>query len=152
MDGRYDSDFQLWVQEQAAALRQAALDRVNLPLDWCNLAEEIESMGRSERHEIFNRLTVLLEHLLKLAYSPDEAPRRGWRATVRTQRRALRRLLADSPSLRRLPEQSLAELFAEACEDAADDPSVRDLPQICPFDLDDEILNEDFFPNLPSDH
>ena len=39
----YDRDFFLWTQEQATALR--AVKDSNLPLDWDNLAEEIESLG-----------------------------------------------------------------------------------------------------------
>ena len=46
----YDRDFFLWTQEQAAALR--AVRKSNLPLDWDNLAEEIESLGRSQRTEL----------------------------------------------------------------------------------------------------
>jgi len=43
----YDRDFVLWSKEQAAALRRAKAS--NLPLDWENLAEEIESLGKSQR-------------------------------------------------------------------------------------------------------
>jgi hypothetical protein len=38
----YDRDFFLWTQKQSAALRGAKGS--NLPLDWENLAEEIESL------------------------------------------------------------------------------------------------------------
>lgn len=150
MDGRYDSDFHLWTQEQAAVLRQAAQDRVNSPLDWFNLAEEIESMGRSERHEIRRRLTVLIEHLLKLRYSPDEAPRGGWRRTVMTQRCEILAVIKDSPSLRDWPAQILDEAWRAARRQAASDDSVRGLPDACPFDLDETILNEDAFPDAAS--
>jgi hypothetical protein len=39
--------------------------RVRTGLDWDNLAEEIESLGRSQRSEIRSRLVVILLHLLK---------------------------------------------------------------------------------------
>jgi hypothetical protein len=52
----YERDYVLWTEEQAAALRAAAAHGTNLPLDWANLAEEIESLGRSLRHELRSRL------------------------------------------------------------------------------------------------
>ena len=75
MANLYESDFFAWTQDQATRLKQAAAKRVNIDLDWKNLAEEIESMGGSERHEINNRLIELLFHLAKLAWSPDLPPR-----------------------------------------------------------------------------
>ena len=56
----------------------------NLPLDWENLAEEVESLGRSRRHELRSRIAVILEHLIKLERSPaiDTAPG-GWRRLPR---------------------------------------------------------------------
>jgi hypothetical protein len=58
----YESDFYQWIQQTAGALKAKAFDQV----DWDNVIEEIESMGRSERRELKSRLIVLLEHLLKL--------------------------------------------------------------------------------------
>ena len=43
----YGEDFVRWTEEQAAALRRAKGS--NPPLDWENLAEEIESLGKSDR-------------------------------------------------------------------------------------------------------
>src|SRR5438128_176130 len=52
----YEQDFVLWTEAQAKALREAAVGG-NTPLDWENLAEEIESLGRSERRELRSRIT-----------------------------------------------------------------------------------------------
>ena len=57
----YDQDFFLWTQEQSRLLREAAERRVNFPLDWENLAEEIESLGKSQRSELRSRLTTIVE-------------------------------------------------------------------------------------------
>jgi Domain of unknown function DUF29 len=49
----YDEDLVRWSEQQAAALRRAksmppaAAGVSNLPLDWENLAEEIESLGKN---------------------------------------------------------------------------------------------------------
>ncbi|MGH7038106.1 MAG: DUF29 domain-containing protein [Stellaceae bacterium] len=96
----YDADFVLWAEEQAAALRAAARGASNLELDWENLAEEIEDLGKSSRRELRSRLLVILEHLLKLEYSPAVDPRAGWRETIGRERSNTEDLLDESPSLR----------------------------------------------------
>jgi len=115
----YDRDFLLWTKDQAASLRRAR--NSNLPLDWENLAEEIESLGKSERRELGSQIRRILLHLFKLAVSPAEGPRRGWRATVRTARADISKVLRDSPSLRREIEQVISEEAELAAELAAAD-------------------------------
>jgi hypothetical protein len=126
-DGKlYEQDFYAWGNDQAKAIRaaQAAFRdsgtndlRASLSgLDWENLAEEIESLSRKDRRELTNRIETTIEHLLKLACSPAEGPRAGWRDTVRRARTEIRNLVRESPSLR----GALPELIAEAAEDAAD--------------------------------
>ena len=96
----YEADFVAWTEEQAAALRHAAETRANLPVDWLNVAEELESMGRNDKHALESHLAGIIEHLLKLEYSPAIEPRRGWEVSVRHNRRHIRKLLKDSPCLR----------------------------------------------------
>jgi hypothetical protein len=95
----YDRDFFLWTQEQAAALR--VVRKSNLPLDWDNLAEEIESLGTSQRAELNSQVRRILRHLFKLEASPAADPRAGWRTAVRDARIEIEDLLEASPSLRR---------------------------------------------------
>ena len=64
----YEQDFVRWTEAQAAVLRRGAETKSNLPLDWTNLAEEVESLGRSQRRELRGRLATIVEHLLKLEY------------------------------------------------------------------------------------
>ncbi|MBV8458528.1 MAG: DUF29 domain-containing protein [Acetobacteraceae bacterium] len=99
----YEQDFALWSTEQGRAIRQAAAARLNTPapIDWENVAEEIETLGRSERSALRSHLLVIAEHLMKLEASPAKAPRADWTATVETQRSQIEALLSDSPSLRR---------------------------------------------------
>jgi hypothetical protein len=96
----YEEDFVRWTEQQSRALREAAGVGTNLPLDWENLAEEIESLGRSQRHELRSRIAVIVEHLLKLEHSPAVDPRRGWIDTIGRERLNVEDLLQDSPSLR----------------------------------------------------
>lgn len=97
----YDQDFVEWTREQARALRAAKDSGANLDLDWENLAEEIEDMGKSQRRELGSRSTTIIVHLLKLQCSRAQPPRAGWRATIARERGEIERLLDDSPSLRR---------------------------------------------------
>ncbi len=66
----YETDFYQWTQQQAALLRQGQWSQV----DAANLAEEIESMGKSDRRAIWSHLINILLHLLKWQYQPE---RRG---------------------------------------------------------------------------
>jgi hypothetical protein len=106
-DTLYDRDFVLWTEEQAAALRRAKDS--NLPLDWENLAEEIESLGKSNRRELRSQITRILRHLLKLEVSRAMAPRAGWRETIIDARTEIDFLLEDSPSLRREADAMIAK-------------------------------------------
>jgi hypothetical protein len=117
----YDEDFVRWTEDQAAALRQAKTAGANLPLDWDNLAEEIESLGKSDRRELHSQIRRILRHLLKLAVSPAEGPRRGGRLTIREARREIAVVLRDSPSLRREIDGIIAEEASLAAEFAAAD-------------------------------
>jgi len=96
----YEQDFVRWAETQADALRDAARSGANLPLDWDNLIEEVESLARSERRELKSRLATVIEHLLKLEHSPAARPRAGWIETVIRERGEIERLLEDSPSLK----------------------------------------------------
>ena len=95
----YNRDFYAWIRTQAHAVRAAASGG-NLPIDWDNLAEELDALGRSERREVSSCIDMIVEHLLKLSVPPAQAPRCGWIETVQRTRRDLERVLEDSPSLR----------------------------------------------------
>jgi hypothetical protein len=147
----YELDFYRWTQHQAAELRRAAKAGSNLPLDWANLAEEIESLGASDRRELYSRLVRVIEHLLKLQLAPIDEPRRLWRLSVTHQRNDLKAVLRISPSLRRVAGTFVAEAHKEAVgliERVMPDEEVElwpDLPRRCPYTLD-QILDPDWWP------
>jgi len=74
-DRGYDEDLAQWCESQARALRDGARAGTNLPIDWENVAEEIESMGKSQGRELASRIAVILLHLMKLETSPATEPR-----------------------------------------------------------------------------
>jgi hypothetical protein len=91
----YDQDFYAWSREQAELLRAGELARADLE----HLAEEIESMGKTEKREFVGRLTVLLLHLLKWKFQP-EAQGNSWRLSIVNTRDEIVDLLDDNPSLK----------------------------------------------------
>lgn len=115
----YDRDFVRWTEEQAAALRHAR--HSNLPLDWDNLAEEIESLGTSQRAQLNSQIRRILRHLFKLAGSPAAEPRGGWRTTIRDARAEIEDLLDASPSIRREIDSVVEKQANPAAKLAAND-------------------------------
>jgi hypothetical protein len=81
MGSAYEKDFYAWANEQAALLRSGKLAEADIE----HIAEEIESMGRTEKRELVARLTVLLLHLLKWRYQPN-LQGAFWRATIAAPR------------------------------------------------------------------
>ncbi|HMD63981.1 MAG TPA: DUF29 domain-containing protein [Stellaceae bacterium] len=97
----YEHDFAAWAHQQAEALRAAARGGSNQLLDWENLAEEIESLGTAQRSALDSYIMRIIQHLVKLEYSPAAEPRNGWRHTIRLARLQVERRVEFNPSLRR---------------------------------------------------
>jgi hypothetical protein len=139
----YADDLHAWSLEQAALLRARRTEG----LDWDHLAEELEAMVGRERRELKNRLRVILLHLLKWQAQPA---RRGasWRKSLRTQRRHIRDLLQDSPSLRPQVPRLVLEAYPDAVKDAVDETGLpsRRFPAECPYVADD-VLAEAYLPD-----
>ena len=91
----YERDFYAWANQQAALLRAGQLSDADIE----NIAEEIESIGRSEKRALISRLSVLLVHLLKWQFQPERRDK-SWRITIEQQRDQLDDQLNDNPSLR----------------------------------------------------
>lgn len=110
----YDADYVAWLQEQVTHLRAGRL----AALDVENVALELESLTKSQRQQLENRLEVLIHHLLKWDHQPDHRSNR-WRATVQEQRTRIRRLLRFSPSLKPEVEPMALEVYPDAMRAAA---------------------------------
>ena len=143
----YEKDFYQWTVQTAESIRQHKFHEVDVN----HLAEEIESMGASERNQLENRLAVLITHLLKYQYLTQWRVEngRGWEATIKEQRHRLTRLLKHNPSLK----PYLKTLFFE--EDIYQDGYLKAIaetnlnydvfPEQCPYSLE-QIMSNEFFP------
>jgi hypothetical protein len=96
----YDKDFVLWSKQQAEALRAAGRGANNQPIDWENVAEEIDSLAKSDQRELMSQIRRVIEHLLKLEYSRAVDPRISWIESIDDARNEIDVLLEDSPSLK----------------------------------------------------
>ncbi|TFW31681.1 DUF29 domain-containing protein [Massilia horti] len=138
----YSSDFALWLTEQARTMRARRFDL----LDIDNLCEEIEGMARKEHRELQSRLEVVLVHLLKCKFQPEQRSS-NWVGTLEEQRGQIARILKDSPSLaRRVMEYADAE-YPRAAVVAARETglAIATLPGSNPFSQA-ELLDRDFIP------
>jgi len=136
----YNTDVAAWAAEQAELLRLRAANE----LDWDNLAEEIEAVGISQKREVYARLKLICHHLLKWRYQPEHQSR-SWRATIRTQRRDLAKVLQQNPSLSSYAAAELADAYAHGREAAEDETGLLHLPQACPWSIE-QMLDIDYLP------
>jgi hypothetical protein len=133
----YEADFYVWAEEQAALLRARRFDVLDLE----NLIEEVQGLADTKLAAVLSNAAVVIEHLLKLQYSPATDPRNSWRASVREYRRRL--WIESTPRLSQVLADRLPELYVRARDDAAagmrdhgEDAAAGALPSACPYTLD----------------
>jgi hypothetical protein len=142
----YDDDYYAWTNAQAALLRQVQPEW----LDWRNLAEEVDDLGRSEHDALESHLENLVIHLLKWRYQPGKRTA-SWEASIMNPRERIERLFKRSPSLRpRLPE-ALASAYSLARRRAGVQMKMDRrqweavLPAMCEWTLE-QVLDPEFWP------
>jgi hypothetical protein len=138
----YERDYYLWLLHTARLIKEGKFSEV----DAANLIEEIEDMGRSEQRAVESNLVVVLLHLLKYKYQPEQRTN-SWKASIREHRRRLRKAFSASPSLKRHFEEVFDECYQDGREQAADETGLAlDIfPSVSPF-TPSETLNPDYLP------
>jgi hypothetical protein len=138
----YEKDFSLWLETTAQLLRNRQLEK----LDYDNLIEEIEAMGRSERNALESNLIVVLMHLLKYKYQPQKRSR-SWLSSIFEHRRRLVEAFKTSPSLKRYYENVFDECYQYAMKQASIETGLplEHFPNMSPF-TSEETLDFDFLP------
>jgi hypothetical protein len=131
----YDRDFYAWSREQAALLRDGRASEADL----VNIAEEIESIGRS--------MVVLLLHLIKWRFLPNLRSR-NWQSSINEQRVEVTDLLADNPSLRPLLAEVLAQAWRRGRLGAERETGLdaSAFPKDCPWTAE-QALDDAFWPD-----
>ncbi|MES0337938.1 MAG: DUF29 domain-containing protein [Candidatus Magnetobacterium sp. LHC-1] len=138
----YEVDFYQWAFHNADLLRQGRFSEIDLE----NIIEELESMARRDRRELFNRLAVLIMHLLKWQYQPSRRSE-SWSTTIGNQRTEIDSLLADSPSLKYNIEPVIVKGFIEAKRKFEVETGInaRVLPETCPYTFE-QLMARGFLP------
>jgi len=139
MSDLYDRDFYAWANEQSALLRTGNLSRADI----ANIAEEIETLGRSEKRELVSRLTVLLHHLLKWRFQPERRGR-SWELSIANARDELTDHLGDDPSLKATLSEAMATGYRRARRSAELETGLpgSTFPVECPWTFDQAMSGE----------
>jgi hypothetical protein len=144
MSDLYDDDILWWSEQQAELLRRmAAGERVNDQVDWNNIIDEVESLGRSETRACTSALVQMLLHELKLVAWPNSTAVPGWRDEVSMRR--MEAADAFAPSMRR--KIDVADLYARALHEFRKMPAMIDglaplpVPGTCERTLDELLAD-----------
>jgi len=139
---KHDEDFYGWAMAEADLIRQRKINE----LDFDHLIEELESMGASERRELVSRLAQLLMHLLKWQFQPT-LQGKSWKITLREQRRHVRRIIKQNPSLKPQINDCLLESYEDAIDEAAKETGLdeKTFPAECTYTFE-QIMNDEFYP------
>jgi Domain of unknown function DUF29 len=150
---RYDDDFYAWTQYQAEVLR--SLKTRDNRFDREHVAEEMEDLGRSYRDAVRSQVRRILEHFLKLTYSPARDPRFEWMGSIIEARAELDDRL--SSTLRRDIEEMLVKLYGQArkrvtvdLQKYGEEKAAVSLPPHCPYTID-QVLEDDWYPEPPQE-
>ncbi len=136
----YEEDYYLWIKTMVKRLKERNYSQI----DWDNLIEEIEDMGRSQKRAVESLLMGLTEPLLKLKYWESERERNKghWESEVVNFRVLLKKRLQESPSLK----AKLEDIYQEILPDSKKSLSrLFELPEQINLTLE-QILDEDWFP------
>ena len=138
----YEHDFYAWANEQATLLRTGNLSAADIE----HIAEEIESMGKTEKRELVNRLSVLIAHLLKWQFQSSFRSK-SWFRTIREQRFRLQRHMVDNPSLKSSLNEAINDGYRLAVIIATDETNLDEatFPPTCPWSFD-QLMDERFWP------
>jgi len=137
---RYETDFYTWTQEQGARLRAGDLDGLDLD----NLAEEIESLGKSQFASLASALRIVLLHMLKFDHQPARRSR-SWAISIASHREHVRDELDESPGLKARLDEAVVKAYRRARLEASGETGLHlaIFPEFCPY-VPDEIMNRPF--------
>jgi hypothetical protein len=139
---KHDEDFYGWAMVEANLLRQRKWDELDIE----HLAEELESMGASEKREIRSRMKQLIKHLLKWKYQPN-LQCRSWKNSIRNQRLELSDVIKDNPSLKPSLNENMREAYVRALVDAVEETGIykENFPTECPYTFE-QLMDDTFYP------
>lgn len=140
----YDQDFYSWIYKNIDLLKQRKFSEIDVDI----LIDELESMAKRDRRELTSRLMILIAHLLKWQFQPEQ--RSGsWQGSIDEQRVQILEQIEESPSLKNNFEEGIVKSYSKAVALAAKETNIpiKFFPERCPYSIE-ELLNEDFYPSI----
>jgi hypothetical protein len=138
----YEQDFYSWIYRNIELLKQGKFSELDIDV----LVDELESMAKRDRRELFSHLMVLIAHLLKWQFQPEQ---RGgsWRGSILEQRIKIRKQLQESPSLKNKLPEGIETAYPDALRVAMNETGLSSgvFPNACPYSVE-QILDESFYP------
>jgi hypothetical protein len=138
----HEKDVYGWAVHTAQLLRDKKMNEV----DFDGIVEEIEALGRSEKHELVNRLSLVMAHLLKWQFQPNMRGH-SWKYTIREQRKQAKYHWEDNPSLKGKLDEAIEKSYNLALDKAVKETGLDEkaFPAECPYTFD-QIMNDEFYP------
>ena len=146
----YQTDYATWAQRHAELLRAGRYTELDLE----HLLDELSDMSKSERRELESRLLILLAHLLKWEYQYRDLSGRwrefkgdSWRTTIVEQRKQVAVLLRQSPGLKSILPDAIANAYTDAIDLASKETRLppETFPALCPYQVA-ALLDDDYYP------
>ena len=136
----YADDFYTWTQEQGARLRAGDVSALDLE----NLAEEIESLGKSEFASLVSALRVVLVHMLKFDHQPSKRTR-SWAISIASHRDNASDALNDSLGLKGRLNEAVERAYRKARLEASKETRLplQRFSETCPFTYE-QIITRPF--------
>lgn len=142
----YEQDFYVWLQRNIDLLKQGKFNEIDVDI----LVDELESMGKRDKRELTSRLMILIAHLLKWQFQPNNQSNR-WHGSIDEQRLQIIRQLEDSLSLKTQLSESIKSAYPDALKLAVKETTLplNTFPNTCPYSIS-QLLDEDFYPSKVS--
>lgn len=138
----YEIDYANWIADQVEKIRT----RRGGGIDWAHVAEELDSLGKSERRALRSHFENLILHLLKCEYQPERRGR-SWEVSIRNARDEIYELLTEEPSLKPDLPRLIVTSFTKARRTAAVEMDMPEsaLPKECPYSKK-QLVDPEFWP------
>lgn len=139
---KHDEDFYAWTQANASLLKQRKFEEIDVD----HLIEELEEMGNSNENQLISRIAQLIFHLLKWDHQ-KHLRSRSWECSIKEQRRRIKRLIKQNPSLKSKLTSALEEGYGDSIlligkETPLD---LKSLPETCPYTLE-QLQDDEYYP------
>jgi hypothetical protein len=139
---QHDKDLYGWAVHTAQLLKDRKMNEV----DFDGIIEEMEALGRSEKHEFINRLSLIMAHLLKWQFQPNMRSH-SWIYTIEEQRKQARIHQKDNPGLKSKLDEIITDSYDVAISKATRETGFnkKTFPTECPYTFD-QIMDDQYYP------